>query len=916
MDANGLRFWLLADGAHFPDLQHAVWDGGCRRLRLASERMLQAALAPAEAFVAAQSALERVPRAIDALDCVAHWDGVFNTVRVKSALPDAVDLLALSDAPSDLCAAPDGVLYLAVAGAVRMHDLRGRWDDVTVSLAGFAPWRLAPAAEGGVWVLERSSGRVARLTGRPRRTETPQPDDYDPRVFRPDPENPCAPQLALVASPALEPAEVPVAIASGPDGALMVLTWGSGEGIARARCWQAAEQRFAAPLTLQGASYAYAAAWVAPTSLVLRVPGRRDAPAFDLAIAEAGSVPALGDVYPLAPDAIEAPFANGAVLPPRYPVGSDGAEPLYPLSLQQLARRGEARNYADGVPGLVVRVIDSGDTTTVWHRLFAEAALPAHTGFVAWVAATNEPVPPEADDRLAWHPHGFGADIATLDDAMSAPQLPVAAWEPVASELAHHPGLLGGEREPGVQGLFSVLLQDASRRVRTITGRYLWLRLVLHGDGRSTPEIAALRAWGSRFSYVDRYLPRLYRESVFGAAAQSPGDALARIDTSFGSALDADAAPGSELRARLALEQVKLGPTAVVDVEQAGSAWLLRDASRAWRLRREEDGITVYRPRATPADFQSRLLANFEGVLTRLEDQVAAAHLLTDPAVLAEDRLEWLGAWIGVAFDPALPAARRRDWLRAAPDLARWHGTRTGLRLALDIASGGAVRGGEVIVVEDFRLRRILATLLGVDLADEDDPLLPGLQVSGNSVVGDTLFVGDRERSELAALFDAGQLGAAGEAAAREFDARLAHRATVLVRQQFEPQDLALLRRVTQLEAPAHVDVRVVSATWPLLVGIASLVGVDTYLGPPRLPRTVRVERSALGGGDFLIGAAALDPRLAGVPAAAAPPEAVATAAAIVRSDTGFILDASGSRAAPGRRITEYRWHWLSPAET
>jgi hypothetical protein len=348
MDANGLRFWLLGDGAHFPALQHTLWDGACRRLRLASERTLPAAFAPAVAFAAAQSALERVPRAIDALGCVAHWDVASSTVRVTSMLPDAVDLLKLAEAPSDLCAAPDGVLYLALAGAVRLHDLRGRWSDVTVSLAGFAAWRLAPAVDGGVWALERSSGRVARLTGRPRRTETPQPDDYDPRVFRPSPENPCAPRLALVAAPALEAAEVPVAIASGPDGAVLVLGWAQGQGVARVRCWLAAERRFAAPLTLQGAAYAYAAAWVAPSSIVVRVPGRRDAPGFDLSVASGATVLPLGDIYPLAADAVEASFANGAAQPPHYPVRSDAAEPLYPLSLRQLARRGEARSFADG----------------------------------------------------------------------------------------------------------------------------------------------------------------------------------------------------------------------------------------------------------------------------------------------------------------------------------------------------------------------------------------------------------------------------------------------------------------------------------------------------------------------------------------------------------------------------------------
>ena len=597
MDANGQRFWLLGEAAHFPALQHALWDPGCRLLRLASERTLQPALAPAPAFAAAQSALERVPRAIDALACVARWDAASGTVRVRSTLPDEVELLPLAETPSDLCAAPDGVLYIALPGAVRLHDLRGRWSDATVSLAGFTPWRLAPAVDGGVWVLERSSGRLARLTGRPRRTETPQPDDYDPRVFRPEPENAFAPHLVVAGAPALEPAEIPVALASGPDGALLFLSWGAGEGRARVRCWRAVEGRFDAPLTLQGAAYAYAAAWVAPTAIALRVPGRRDAPAYDLAAAAGDQVAPMGDVYPLADDAVEAPFANGALQPPHYPAGAAGAEPLYPLSLQQLARRGEARNYGDSSSGLVARLIDSGDVTTVWHRLFAEAALPAHTGFVAWVAATNEPVPPADDDGLAWQPHGFGADIASLDPAMAAPQLPVACWEPVPSELAHHPGLLPGEREEGVRGLFGVLLQNARQRVRAITGRYLWLRLVLHGDGRATPEIAALRAWGSRFSYADRYLPRLYRESVFGAEAEAPGESLARIDDAFHTDLDAGSGPGPALRARLLLEQLKLGPTAVVESEDPGYAWLLRDGPRAWRLRRENEGITVYRPR-------------------------------------------------------------------------------------------------------------------------------------------------------------------------------------------------------------------------------------------------------------------------------------------------------------------------------
>ena len=42
MDANGLRFWLLADAAHWPARAHTAWHAECGTLRLASERRLTA----------------------------------------------------------------------------------------------------------------------------------------------------------------------------------------------------------------------------------------------------------------------------------------------------------------------------------------------------------------------------------------------------------------------------------------------------------------------------------------------------------------------------------------------------------------------------------------------------------------------------------------------------------------------------------------------------------------------------------------------------------------------------------------------------------------------------------------------------------------------------------------------------------
>ena len=951
MDANGLRFWQLADAGAWPDRQHAHIGGlslpgsaaggtdapaastgsrACRVLRLASERTLIDALAAADAFTLAQAALEEVPRAIDALGSVASWDAATTSVVVHSVLPDDIELTTLEATPTDLCVTHEGVLLAALSSAVRMIDLRGRWTPVSVSLAGFQPWRMAARASGGAWLLERGSGRVALLHGRPLRAQTPTTDLYDAKVFRPEPENACPPQIELFATPALGSNERVLALCDDGNSGPMLLCWLDGEGSAAVRRWDTARRVFGSPLRLMGATYAYALAVLAGDRVALRVPGRRDAPSFDLVSADdAGAVLPLGEVYPLNRQAHEAAFANGARAdgqPPHYPVGVRGAEPLLPLSFHTTARRGEARSFKAG-PGdaFEAHLIDSADTTTVWHRLNAEAGIPPHCGFTVWLAATNVARPPALEDGTAWHAHLFGADATVFDDDARTPQVPRATWDRAPSELPAHPGLLEGPAVAGVRGLFSVLVQASRQAVRKLQGRYLWVRVVLHGDGRATPEIAALRVWASRFSYVERYLPRLYRESVFGPAASAPGVLTGRIEPAHAAALDAGGPLGDVLRARLLLENVRPGPAASLLVESPAQAWLLRDAAGGWRLRREiqsngaatTDSIAVYRPQATPADFTARLVANFEGVLTQLEDRVASAHLLTDPQGVPAASLEWLAGWIGVSFDAALEPERRREWLRAAPDLARRHGTRDGLRLALDVATGGAVRGGEVVLVEDFRLRRILATLLGVDLADRNDPLLPGLAQSGNSFVGNTLFVGGSEGAELAALYADVATDAAQDAAALEFLGRLAHRATVLVHRAVTQQDFALIRRIVALEAPAHVEVRVVGATWPLLVGIASLVGVDTYLGPPRRPLPVRVQRSAVGLGDRLIGAAMLDPRLSGntgLPFSASP-VADAGADRTVPLGASFDLDGSGSRAAPGQRITEYRWRQLPPPD-
>ena len=912
MDANGQRFWLLGDARHFPSRSRTVWDSRCRVLKLASERTLSPAADTAASLAAATSALERIPATRDVYGAVARWveqadaEGNVGAIVVSSPnLPDPAERLRLQQRPTDIAIGHDDVLYIAVPNGVILHDLRARFPSELARLAGYTPWRLSTDKRGGAWLLERTSGRIARLSGLPlpARPFT----EYAHTTFRPAPENPRPPQIRVLEGIEWPAGERPIAIAAHEARGLAVLSWRSG-GEARLRTVDIATEKLGAGVVLTGARHAYSIAWIDAERLAVRVPLRRDVPSFAFDDEESDDARAcLGDIYPLAGDAIESSFVHRLEGPVHYQTPG-GAEPLHALSLSNLARYGEAASFA----GSRMHVIDSESQQTVWHRLYAEASLPPGTGMIVHLAASADPAPP--DDRTAWCAHRFGRYIPVA----AGPHEPHAAWEALPSELPAHPGLGPWPQVQERSGLFSVLIQNSRRRVRNITGRYLWVKLELFGDGRVGPELAALRAWGSRFSYRDHYLPRIYRETLYGPSALAPGERVETFSTTLGNKLDGGGAPPPTVSTQMSKAGMPIGAAAEIRVEEPGAAWLLADpaSGRSWRMRRESHAIACYRPAATPADFLERYLALFESVLTPLEDRVAAAHLYTAPNAAPDKSLDWLGTWIGVAFHPALPAARRREWLAQAPRLARFHGTRRGLEVALDVATGGGVRGGEIVVLEDFRLRRLFATLLGVDLADETDPLLPGLTVSGNSIVGDTLILGEAETVELLALFRSEVATLQENAAVRTFFERLAHRATVLVHQSVDPQDLGLIRRIVEAEAPAHVDVRVVTATWPLLVGVSSLVGVDTYLGPRLPPQPARAEVSALGMGDFVLGLASLDPRMSGASAPSPPPmRPIANAGPdqTVAHAESFELDGSGSMAGPGRELIEYRWRREPP---
>src|SRR6185436_16417200 len=86
-----------------------------------------------------------------------------------------------------------------------------------------------------------------------------------------------------------------------------------------------------------------------------------------------------------------------------------------------------------------------------------------------------------------WFPHIVGDSRAFPKDVARAlpTAAPRAAWVADDSEVPQGQSLLGCPRSPNLAGLFTALVQRADLRVRTLTGRRLWVMVELFGNGRA-----------------------------------------------------------------------------------------------------------------------------------------------------------------------------------------------------------------------------------------------------------------------------------------------------------------------------------------------------------------------------------------------------------------------------------------------
>jgi phage tail-like protein len=811
---------------------------------------------PPEKFSTAIQMVNTVPMTLDQYGNYARWDTAADIMMAGGSGP--------SDAPppnevpiyapgqpsvTDLVMGYDGILYVAMGGSLVMIDRRNRWPNYTLTVSKFTFWRLAALPEGGVLALDRTAPQLGKVTGQP--LQTGPVDTPNPGVLQPCQANPDPPQLvSRVALPATETfvALAPMDMTQQPA-QFVVMSWtkdANANSIANIRLFNETTPSDTA-LRLDGVQWPYAIAWLGDQKFAVLATTLKEALVYDLE--DAGeTLIAAGDTYVLSALNV-GPMVHGFNLPPNYinPAGVPPVAnvpgtpappimlPLIPLSLNSLSSSG-ATNPAGPA------IIDSGTSQCIWHRLFLEAIVPPRCGALIWLTASDNSAD-LTDPSYPWYPHILGAADTSAIPAALLSSAPTAVWQSIPTEVAFAPTLLKGDPVENTQGLFMVLIQRANKVVRNLSGRYLGVRIQLKGDGRNSPQIAGMRIYGPRFSYVQKYLPEIYHESKFSPAADGDGSSTRR-------------------------------------------------------------------------DFLERFVDLFESQFTRIEDRIANAYLLMRPESTPPDSLDWLGAWIGIG-PGHYPAHRRRARLEATPSLYQWRGTAKGVTQALDVATNGACSRGAIIVIEDFRLRHIFATILGANLSDQNNPLLPGYSGSFNSFVGDTLFLGDpRMVAELQALYQTNLEIPGSTEAVQQFYDQLAYRMTVFVHNQVENVNLKMVQRIADAEKPAHVQAFVRVATQPFMIGMASLVGVNSYLGPepPRNPITVGV--SDVGRYDIVQEMPSLDPRMnsAWDTAQYTPPIARLIAPATIRPGESIALDGSASTSADGTAISQYRWKLINPS--
>ena len=450
-----------------------------------------------------------------AAGCSANGAGLFHAEDAGAAPP--VPML------SGLAVTSTGYLVVGThnPGGLLIFDLHSagepcwwRWPNSI----GFTPHDLAPSSEGGLAILDRPVDNDARLWRLDRYfgvvklsdpltlspahpyefyTEGMAPRTHDAELF--------GGPVILDAALALD-GQNPVAVAELPDRTVLILDSGLPGGPSSLQRWD-------------GNRLTHTLEFIASVNAAL--PGTALTGALDFAFqANAGAAPdtVSGSLFLVTRDAAQVfAFALNAD-------GEDFAIKIQPVALPLQAFAGKALVVAGQdvfydssqgnaaserwiavaeqpryhyfpeavVEGLVGNplVFDGKQPGCVWHRVLFDAYLPPGCEVLIQSRASD--------------------DLLLLDELNWNTEPPAYRRGDGSEQPFNRPfGMVAANDLRW--GSFETLPQSA-------TGRYLALRLTLRGDGRASPRLRALRVYYPRFSYLNEYLPAVYREDSFSAS--------------------------------------------------------------------------------------------------------------------------------------------------------------------------------------------------------------------------------------------------------------------------------------------------------------------------------------------------------------------------------------------------------------
>lgn len=389
----------------------------------------------------------------------------------------------------------------------------------------FVPFDLAPAVDGGVWILDRVNklywkldrGLRVRPVGNNETISSATPRHFQPADGTSIMSSGVTAEVPLDSSLAASIAAAdPVAIEPLPDGGVLLLDNPPGANYSNL-LWYRAGVLIGAPVSLSRVLKPHISALDSMESNALADSVRGHDIAFVAAI-PAASNSALGELFVASADgdqsfAFDVSKNSGTYsvslaerfFPMRFYSGKallansgdayyDSADRWIPLAEQPRPRFATStslalpppRNIDDAVAG--TSAFDGKLPGCVWHRLLLDASIPPGTQITveSRAADTQKALP-----SLPWQPEpppylrDDGAEIPFYKAPLRGPASHTGTWE--------------------------LLFQQAK-------GRYLQLRVTLSGPGSNSPRIQALRAYYPRFSYMKKYLPSAYQDDAPSAS--------------------------------------------------------------------------------------------------------------------------------------------------------------------------------------------------------------------------------------------------------------------------------------------------------------------------------------------------------------------------------------------------------------